>query len=351
MAQLTADTPADLIAQADLFHWPVPQGARAGWHKEWYHFCILGESIHVIVNLSLSGDTRPAAPSGAQLARVLVMTRSVARDIAWDGDVETLPWRDVCIASNAIDARFGHNTVRFQDGSFDLSVALQDRPIALKLSLRPLALPLVMRSNACIGEGSLNWLVAPRLAASGAVTVGRSVHVLKDAPAYHDHNWGRWLWGQDFAWQWGFGLQADAPWSAVFYRTTNRARSRVRDLSLALWKGERLQCVFAGREVQVHQSGYLSRPRVDKYPRVMALVSPETTTDVPRHLDVIASTGGDELRCHFLAEDVAQVVIPNETDLDSTLVNEAVGRVTLEGRVEGETVSMEGKGSFEFLNA
>jgi hypothetical protein len=45
------------------------------------------------------------------------------------------------------------------------------------------------------------------------------------------------------------------------------------------------------------------------------------------------------------------VVVPNETDLDSTLINQAIGRVTLEGRVDGEIVSMEGRGIFEFLNA
>ena len=352
MAPSGVNTLADLIAQADLFHWPVPESARAGWHKEWYHFCVLGPTVQVILNFSLSGDTRPAALPGAQLARLIVMTRQVVPDAAWDGDVETFPSRDVCIASDGIDVRLGHNTVRFQDGAFDLSVALQSRPVALKIQLRPLALPLVMRNNARIGEGMLNWLTIPRLAATGTLTVGRRVYVLEQAPAYHDHNWGRGLWGQDFAWQWGFGLSnPDALWSLVFYRTTDRARSRVKDVSLALWKGGQLKRVFTQREVQVHPSGYLARLRVDKFPRVMALISPETTTDVPRHLDVMAWSGGDELRCHFQAEDLAQVVVPNETDLNSTLINQAIGHVTLGGRVDGEPVSMEGRGIFEFLNA
>lgn len=346
------DTLADLIAQADLFHKPRPGGADAEWHKEWYHFCVLGPKVQVILNMSLSGDARPAALPGEQLARLIVITRDIARDVAWDGDVETIPSRDVHIADDVLDLRLGHNLVRFQDGVFDVSIALQDRPVALKLRLWPLASPLVMRNNARIGVGTLNWLSVPRLAASGTLTVERRVYVLKDAPAYHDHNWGRWLWGQDFAWQWGFGLpDLAAPWSVVFYRTTNRARSRVKNLSLALWKGERLQRVFTQSKVLTHPSGYLARSRVDKFPRVMALISPETTTDVPRYLNVTASAGGDELRCHFQAEDVAQVVVPNETDLDSTLINHAIGRVTLEGRVEGEAVSMEGKGIFEFLNA
>jgi hypothetical protein len=27
--------------------------------------------------------------------------------------------------------------------------------------------------------------------------------MLDRAPGYHDHNWGRWHWGQDLGWEWG----------------------------------------------------------------------------------------------------------------------------------------------------
>jgi hypothetical protein len=325
------DTLVHLITQFDRFHLDA-QPAR----KEWHHFCVLGQEVRVIFNASQSGGA----------ARVILLTH----DDRWDGDVDSIPSEHIQIHPETVDVRLGHNAIRFEDGMFWISAALQDRPIALKLALRPRVPPWLMRNSMTIPQGDMNWLVVPRLTATGTITLGKQVYTLKDAPAYHDHNWGHWQWGQDFSWQWGFALP-DLAWSVVFCRTTNRARNRVLDLTLALWKGSRLQRLFTQREVEVSQSGYLRRKRVDKYPRVMALVSPEATTDVPRQLELVGASNGDQVRCRFHAEDVAQVVIPNETDLDSTIVNQVIGRFEMEGRVAGESVATQGSGIFEFLVA
>lgn len=338
---------ARLIAQADRFHLPLPFGPRASWYKEWHHFCILGSDVQAILNLNLSGDVRPGATHGAQLARVLLL----AHGRAWSGDVDSIPMRDVVVRPGFIDLRFGHNMARFENGIFELSAALQDYPVGLVLQLRPVTLPLLMRSNTPIGPGTINWLVVPRLFASGTITIGQRVHVLNEVAAYHDHNWGKWLWGHDFAWEWGFMLpdQADVPWSVVFNRTTNRARSHVLELTLALWKGEALYRIFTQDEIKVHSTGYLSLSRPPKLPRVMALVAPESTADIPSFLDITATTGDDYLLYHFESEDAAQIIIPNDTDLGVTIINEVAGHARLEGVVRGEPIEMEGKTIFEFL--
>jgi hypothetical protein len=178
------------------------------------------------------------------------------------------------------------------------------------------------------------------------------VYRLHDAPAYHDHNWGAWLWGHDFAWQWGFALPAErsAKWSMVFECMTNRARSQVQQLKVCVWKGDKLARIFAHQDIHVAPQGYLPSRRVPKFPRVMALIAPEWTTDVPRRLDVEAVSGKDHLHCRFEAQDVAQIVIPNETDLGETIINEVIGRVRAEGRVKDQAVDIEGEGFFEFLS-
>jgi len=344
------DTLTRLIASSDHLHLPPFDDARARRYKEWLHFCVLGPEVQLILNLSLSGDTRPVKRSDERLARVIVLTH----DEAWDGDVDLILPSTVQLHPSEIDLRLGHNTVELRDTAFVVSAALQERPVALAFKLRPLAMPLLMHNSMTLPDGDMNWLVMPRLFASGTVTVDQRVHILKDAPAYHDHNWGHWLWGQDFAWQWGFALPdnlSESPWNVVFCRATNRARNRVTGLTLALWKNDCVHRVFTQREIKVSQAGYLRRKRVDKYPRVMALASPESTTDVPRLLEFVAASNGDEVSCRFSADDVAQVVIPNETDLDSTAVNQVIGRFEMEGHVGGEAVSMKGRGIFEFLVA
>jgi hypothetical protein len=336
-----------LVETTDMIRQAFPDPTQSSWSKEWHHFCVIGEGVEVILNLNLCGDNRPAARPGEGLARLVLLAQAGE----WYGDVETFPTRDVLVRAGKVDLRFGHNWIRFKDGEFELSAALQNQPVSLHLQLRPAAYPLLMRSNTPIGAGQINWLVLPRLLASGTIIIGKQVFKLEGAPAYHDHNWGKWLWGHDFAWEWGFGLplQPATPWSLVFDLTTNRRRTTTLELTLALWKGPRLERIFTQRDISIRRSGFLQQRPLLKVPRVMSLISPEQTSEVPLRLELEAVKGSDRLEVSFEAQSVAQIAIPNETDLGVTLINEVSGIVTVQGQVKGESVQFQGPGIFELL--
>jgi hypothetical protein len=340
-----------LIGHNDHFRIGVPAGPLAPRdHKEWHHFCVVGPELDLLMNLNLSGDASVGARPGEQVARVVVLALEHGR--GWHGEVETVPTRDVEVRPGDVDLRVGSSTVRFGGGVFVVSIALQDHPVALRLCLRPRTMPLLVRNDLPIGTARVNWLVLPRLEATGTIVLGASVYRLERSPAYHDHNWGRWRWGQDFSWQWGFALPDDPedPWAVVFERTTNRARSTDLERSVTLWHRGELHRVLSQTEVDVRPLGLLPPERVGlKVPRVMGLLMPERTTDIPERLVVTGVAGGDRLQLVFEPENVAQILIPNETNLGMTVINEAAGRVTLEGRVKGVTLASSGRGIFEFL--
>ena len=335
-----------VISLTDYVRLPTRLEAGAEQHKEWHHFCIVDPAVQVIVNLSLMRPPGSAPAAGDWAARLALLVR----DTGWDGDLDTIPNREVRARRGSLDLQFGHNSLAFRDGCYHLSLSLENRPITLQLVLRPLTYPLIRR-NTQIAEGKINWVVVPRLAASGTVIVDRRVYRLDETPAYHDHNWGQWRWGDDFAWQWGFALPAEAenPWCVVFDRMTDRRRSTALELKLSLWKGDRLQRLFFQDEIRLEQSGFVVQPRLDKFPRPMSLLAPERTTDVPRRFTVRAARGDDWLDCCFTAEDIAQIVVPNETNLGVTIINEVGGVLRLTGRIKGEDAAMEGRGFFEFL--
>ncbi len=336
-----------VLALTDSLRLAEEAGERAGWYKEWFHFCIMGPQVRAVVNFSLMNRPEEAGPGPTRQARVTVLLEEAG---SWDGEVFEIDPREVHLAPGRVDLRFGHNCLALRDGLFHLSAALDSRPITLDLQLRPLTYPL-MRNRAAIGAGVIDWLVLPRLQASGVIVSGRRVHRLEQAPAYHDHNWGSWLWGHDFAWQWGFALPAveASPWSLVYECMTDRARSQATQIKLCLWKGPRLARVFSQQEVASRPEGFLPPMRVPKFPPVMALISPEWTTDVPRVLQIEAASAQDRLECRFEAQEVAQIIVPNETDLEETIINEAVGKFTARGRIKNEEVEIEGEGFFEFL--
>jgi hypothetical protein len=332
-----------VIALTDHLHLPVGLEARAKEHKEWHHFCILGTDVEAVVNLSLM---RPAQLPSPWQARVILLVRQAG----WDGDVDIIPPADVKAHRGGMEMQLGHNTLQFRDGCFHLSLALANRPITLKATIRPVAYPL-LRRNTPIGKGLINWVVVPRLEANGSLVIGRQVYRLQNALTYHDHNWGQWHWGDDFSWQWGFALplQADTPWSVVFDRMTNRSRNQSLELKLSLWKDSRLHRLFLHDEIEIQQHGFRSLTHPVKFPRPMALVAHELTTDVPLSFEINAVRAADWVHCRFESDDLAQIIIPNELDLGVTIINEVSGALALQGQLKGETVSLQGRGFFEFL--
>jgi hypothetical protein len=338
---------ARTIRSRDCIHFPTLPGSGSGWRKEWIHFCVLGDELDAIFNLSLSGHPEPGAPLGPPRARILVLLYADG----WSGGIEPVEPNDVHIRPGSVDVRMGTFSVAFDGVEYLLEGSLPRKGIEFSLRLLPRTAPLDMRSGAAIGEGRISWFVIPRLLASGTVRSGSKSFRLRNVPAYHDHNWGNWLWGHDFAWEWGFALPEDpaVPWAVVFDRTTNRPRTRSHEAMIAVWRGDTLWRLFSQDEVMVRRYGFVQPAGLSKFPEAMGLVAPELTTEIPEALEVRAERGGDSLNLVFRGNDPAQIVIPNETDLGVTIINEVPGPVEVTGTLKGERVEMTGRGVFEFL--
>lgn len=326
---------------------PFSIGGRGG-HKEWHHFCILGPEVELLVNFSMTDDVRPQARPGSEHARITVL----ARASQWDGDVEMFSPQEVRIRGGHVDLTFGPNRLLFDGEVYRITVSLAERPITADLELRPLTMP-GHAPNIPLPDGPpLHWVIVPRLLASGRVTMDGREYRFENVAAYHDHNWGHFLWGHAFSWIWGFShpIDNDVPWSMAFVRLANRTRNHTLAQGMFLWKHAFNHRVFLDDDLELRMDiGFLRPKRVLKIPRVMALLSPGTAIDVPSWVEMRAQGDGDHLVYRFEAEDVAQVVIPSDTALDVTIINEVTGRSSLEGRLRGEKLSVEGRAVCEFL--
>jgi hypothetical protein len=318
-------------------------------HKEWQHFAVLAPDVDLLVNFSLCDDVRPGAPVGGETPRIVVLVRE--RDGRWDGDVETFARENAVVRRGDIDLRFGENRLLFGD-TFEIAVALRERPIQMELSLRPLTQPAFVPSIPMLDGPPLNWVVVPRLEVHGTLVVGGTTYALDEAPAYHDHNWGQFLWGHDVAWEWGFVLPDDSsvPWSVTFVRLTDRRRTTALAHKVLVWKRDELARIFREHEVAGQTAlGHLRMASVFKIPRPLALAAPGTATDVPTRFDTRAAAGDDRLECRCVPHDVAQVLIPSETELGVTIFNEVSARTRVSGRIRGESIEFAGRSVMEFI--
>jgi hypothetical protein len=344
--------PADAVTRLDWFRRSPFAVGGPGGHKEWHHFCVLGPGVDLLVNFSFCDDVRSTARRGAELARLTVLVRSA--DGGWDGDVVGFPAGAVRVAGGGIDVALGPNRLRFVDGAYEISVVLPACRLAAELRLEPRTVP-AFAPNIPLPDGPpLHWVLMPRLHASGHIVRGDDAVVFDDGLAYHDHNWGHFLWGHRFSWIWGFALPDDraCPWSVAFVRLMDRARTAVLAQGLFLWRGAEQHRVFRDGDVALACDVRCLRGRpLLKVPRVMALLAPDALCDVPRRVEMSAAADGDALAWRFDAADGVQVVLPSDTDLSVTIINEVAGAFHLEGRVGGETVAMDGRAICEFLGA
>ncbi|MEM7152800.1 MAG: hypothetical protein AAF799_08155 [Myxococcota bacterium] len=333
------------VARGDYFRGSAAHlGAKAG-HKEWMHFAVYAPGLDLLVNYSVVDDVRSNAKEAPSLARLVY----IARTDRWQGEVEQVS--RATLGLGRIEARFDQSTLTFDGHEYHLEVRPRRGWLEADLRLEPVTVPSLIQ-NVDVGDGPpIHWLVVPRLHASGWVRVHDRKFELDRAPAYHDHNWGSFRWGRDFAWEWGFGLppRADNPWSSVFVRLSDRGLTHTLMQGLFLWKGVREQRVFRGHELRITREGLLRADRVCKLPGAMGLLSPGTATDVPQRLRLRAEGRGDRVDAVFTSAEIAQVIIPNDDDDGVTIINEVAGRFELEGRVRGEAVAIEGPAVFEFL--
>lgn len=339
---------ARLIEKGNGLQYPAQGNRRSGWEKEWYHVCINAAEVDLLVNLNVSADTRPAALAGSRAARLVMM----AHDRSWSGDIEPVDSRLVKLIPGEVAIRLGQNQLVFREGRFELTAALQERPLAVNAVLDPQTTPLGITHEVGVGEGAIGWFAIPRLSVTGHLVNGDRVYSLNGASAYLDHNWGRWLWGQDFSWEWGFGHldSGGEQWSVVFDRTLNRARTRLLESTLALWRGETLVKMFSRNQISVRPIGFQFARRLFRVPRPLALAVPELGCDVPQQFEVTARSGADHVCLLLTVGSEAQILIPNETDLDTTIITEVLGSIQISGEIRGARVEAEGESVFEFLS-
>jgi len=169
--------------------------------------------------------------------------------------------------------------------------------------------------------------------------------------AYHDHNWGGFRWGRDFAWIWGYGHpeRASNPWSFTFDLFMNRAQTADIARGLLLWNGARQHRAFGNAEVRVESEGLLRPRHVLKVPRPMALLHEQAVTDVPERLLIRAQGRGDFVDVEVRCREVMQILVPDDCGLGVTAITEVVSDIVADGEIRGEPLRMQGRGMFEFL--
>jgi hypothetical protein len=336
-----------LLARSDFLRAPVLAAARPAGFKEWHHFVVHGRGVRILINLSLNNEA-----FGSDGARLVPRVIVIAHDENWVGAVERFDGRAVNVSADLGELSIGGNRMSILSEGYRVAIDLPDKGIRGELHFASASRPFVVR-NEPAGEGRVSWLFVPRLRADGWLRIGDREHRMDHDLAYHDHNWGRFKWGDDFGWTWGTILPTEPgdPWSMVSVHITDRRRLGSLSRSLYVWHHDEPAAIFRHAAVQARAHGVLGRAADCTLPPPMRLLLDGEVPGVPERIEITAARAGDRVHAEFRARSYARLAQPSEVRLGgSTVLCESDGAVRASGTINGEDFGFVGTGVFEFLH-
>lgn len=322
-----APTPQQLFDELDRFH--IPRHPDSTW-GEWHYFNLVTSPDEWWYLTYLVGG---AIPTGRWGGRMLITHRRP--DGVYERFTADAPPHATRFDTSRADLAIGRSGVRQRDGVYYLTARAEGRrgPVRLDLELRPLPNryfpPVELRDDEL-----LSGYVVPGLAATarGTICVGGRCSPVRDAPAYHDHNWGTW---RDVTWEWGAarGGTLSLLYGGVYGpgRTGSAGGPAITSpffLALVDSLGVRQVLRFG----QIAYDG--AQPAAG-----------ESGATAPRTFMLIGTRGADSVR---LSVDVEQALA---TDMRAASFRRTFlqmrGRFELSGKLAGREVSDTGSGFFE----
>lgn len=332
------------MRRADALRPPLPLDSAASAYKDWLHLNVLDHASGVVglVNASLHGS--PADPRSRVLGTALLHVPGEG----WFGNVEVAGLDEAAVSTTSIALE--HVAVALDDAR-DAVLASADLPedsLRLDLTATAVTRPFAVERRLPLGSGWISWSVVPRLRLAGRAVVAERELDLRAADAYHDHNWGRWHWGDDFGWEWGC-LLAPAPGPAfVVSRTTDRAHASASPALLTVdSRGRRRR--FSGAAVELAFAE--SRPADPRrLPGAMAALHQDRASPrLPTQLSVHADDGRDSAHLEFAAAASAQLIAADPAGGGYSFIHELAGTFEFGCRIAGESTTGDGLGIVEFV--
>lgn len=335
-----------VLAGSDFLRAPVLAAADPTGFKEWHHFVVHGRGRRILINFSLNNESADAGR--LRLAPRVIL---IAHDDTWTGAIERFDESAMQMSADLGDLTIGGNRMIVRPGGYRVLIDLPDHGIRGELDFSSVSKPFVV-NNQPIGNGRMSWLFVPRLRADGWLRIGGEDHRIERELAYHDHNWGRFWWGDDFGWTWGTILpqSPDDPWSMVFLQMTDRARLHHFSQALYVWHDDEPAAIFRHAAVSTQAFGTLAGGADCTLPAPMRLVLDGEVPGVPERVEIAAMRAGDTVRATFRSASFARLAQPSEISLEqSTVLCETSGTAQVSGTISGENIDFIGAGVFEFL--
>jgi hypothetical protein len=323
---------------------PVPGDPTAAAYKEWLHLNVIDHEsgCMALVNISIHGD--PADPRSTAVGLALLHDG----EEGWAGNVDVRSVSEARVGLSSIALPEVAMVVDTNSGTVSASAAMPQHRFVLELEAVAASRPYAFTAPARFGSGWISWYVVPRLSVRGRVVFNEREIRFEDAVGYHDHNWGRWHWGDDARWEWGAFLCGGEAGSFVFSRATTRDM-RVVTTCVIIADTPAGRRVFGGGSIDVQYEGEIEAS-VRRLPGALAALHQDRVhPPLPGRVTLRAADGIDALTIEIDVTAAAQLITGDPAVVGYGFIHEITGSFTASGTVAGQTILGSGPAAFEYL--
>jgi hypothetical protein len=315
----------------DALRPPSPFDATAAGYKDWLHLNLFDRASGGIglVNVSLHGDPED---SRARAAGVALWNTP---DLGWQGGMEISDLREARLGNSSIALERVAIAVDHRGQRVLASARFGELDLELDVSAHFDAAPIDVEQRLPIGGGWISWFAVPKLTIEGSVRARDKRIDLCSAVGYHDHNWGRWHWGDDVGWQWGVLTACGPGPTFVLSRVAGRDHRRSRGEPMLIVDAGGRRRRFVGRAIAYQWDGVLDVPLRRIPGALAALHSDRARPRLPSRVHITADDGIDHVEIQFGPRAAAQLIAADPSRAGYGFVHELLGEFEFAARIEG----------------
>ncbi len=313
-------------------------------YKEWYHANFFDHENRRIglINTSLHGQW------GGENSQAVATGLVFDPENGWLGNVHENRFSDIALDQYGIMLPQTAIGIAHSQEVLSASVDMPVDELTVRLEAKPLSSPFRMQTPMPFGSGWIAWSAVPVLKAKGRLRRFRQDSSLDSTTVYHDHNWGRWFWGDDCGWEWGVFTAGDSGPTVVFSVVTNSDHSIFGLPHLYVIAGGRAR-QFVGDHITVEREREVAR--LDRrIPGVMASLHKDRSSPLlHRRVSIEVKSGFDWFRLEFSMESAIQLILAEPMRQGYGFIHELCGEFTLRGKLEQVELDHHGLGVFEYV--
>ncbi|WP_299740836.1 hypothetical protein [uncultured Roseobacter sp.] len=331
------------MSRFDALRPPVLSDPTAAAYKDWFHLNVfLPETGRVVlINLSLHG------PPWDKRARAVGVALASTQDGDWIGGIEIASLSDSQIDTQALFLSTVSMAVSRDGTALHARVVRPEDGLIANLTARPLLSTASLDLTAGFGSGWIGWSAIPTLALSGTLRIDGEDIDLTHARGYHDHNWGRWFWGEDVAWEWGAWVLSEDI-TIVAARGTDKAHHSRQPPHVFLIHGTRVYG-FTPDQIDLTYDAAPTRT-ARRLPGALAAIHPDRRApDLPRTVTLRADSRLARFELAFETDTAAQLLLSDPMRPGAGFINELAGRCHLTATLDHQMLRARGSGVFEYV--